>query len=152
MRILATLLLLTMSTITLADDTSNDTGIRFKTEKIKIEFFKLQAKNPMLAIQVGRLQAFSAKNFNKDIVLTHLFRSQADQYRIYGAGYKKRSWHQFWKGVDIRSNHYTVEEKDSVQKFLNTLGLERVLRHDIGLGDHFHIEERDGRINQERTN
>ena len=131
-------LLFAMSQIAEAD-TYQDFGIEFKTERIKNEFSKLVSKNPEFAKIVGAVQNFSVENFGKSLVITHLLRTKREQLEIYGENYKKTSFHQVWRGIDIRSRIYTNEEITKLITFMKTFNV-RPLYHQIGnYGYHFHM-------------
>lgn len=123
-----------------------------KYQRIVTEWNTLTKKNAALAQVVWDLQVFVNDHFTKDVVITHLYRTQAQQERFYGKGTKKKSPHQFWGAVDIRDSIYDKEEIKQMTDFLkfydkyNNYRLIRssqsrtVLRHNIGLGMHFHIQ------------
>ena len=107
---------------------------------------------------------YSLHNFNKEIVLTHIFRTQKEQDRIY-KGKSRNLWidakrttrfydinpwlsdHQFYQAADIRTKFYTIDQVKEMARFLrsnfcyNKLDNKPVvLYHQVGnLGYHFHI-------------
>lgn len=128
--------------------------LKVKYQRIRSEWSTLLRKNPALAQVVWDLNAFVSDNYRKDVVITHLFRTEAQQKAFYGKATKRKSPHQIWSAVDIRDSIYTSEEIGAMTDFLkfydkwNKLRIIRssksrtVLRHNIGHGMHFHIQFR----------
>lgn len=126
--------------------------LKIKYQRIRGEWSKLLKKNPALAQVVWDLQDFVADNFNKDVIITHLYRTKQQQQKFYGKKTKKKSPHQSWGAIDIRDFIYTKEEINAMVEFLrfydkwNHYKIIRssksrtVLRHNIGHGMHFHIQ------------
>src|SRR5690606_32137181 len=59
----------------------------------------------------------------------------------------KPSWHLWKTAVDLRNNHYTVDQRKRVMNWLRVkcqppAGFE-LLEHDVGRGDHVHLATRD---------
>jgi hypothetical protein len=126
--------------------------LKVKYPRIIGEWSTLTKKNAALAQLIWDLQVFVEEFFNKDVVITHLYRTQEQQERFYGKGTKRKSPHQFWGAVDIRDSIYTKAEIGKMVdflKFYDNYNKYRVikasmsstyLRHNIGLGMHFHIQ------------
>lgn len=121
-------------------------------QRLRDEWAKLGLENQGLAQVLWDLAVFVEDAFDKDVVITHIYRTQAQQEKFYGKGSKKKSTHQFWGAADIRDSIYTKDEIAGMTDFLrvydkwNSLKLmsqsksRTVLRHNIGLGMHFHIQ------------
>ncbi|MCG6861568.1 MAG: hypothetical protein LJE70_09890 [Chromatiaceae bacterium] len=126
--------------------------LKVKYPRITNEWTSLKKKNPSLAQVVWDLQVFVKDSFKKDVIITHLFRTQKQQELFYGKGTKRKSPHQYWGAVDIRDSIYTSDEIAYLKEFLkaydnyNNYRLMKasmsrtVLRHNIGHGMHFHIQ------------
>lgn len=125
--------------------------ISFKTDKIKKEFTSDKV-HPRLKKIMTMLSIFCEVEFAKDIVVTELLRTQAEQDRYYGKNpaYIKKPWnsvHQFGRGCDIRTiNHFTPTEIKKIVAFLNIITYRKKSKvktatyHNIGLGNHIHIQ------------
>jgi hypothetical protein len=126
--------------------------LKCKYQRIRGEWSKLLRKNAALAQVVWDLSVFVKDNFEKDVVITHLYRTKAQQEKFYGKGTKRKSPHQSWGAVDIRDYIYSKSEIAAMVDFLkfydkwNDYRIIRasksrtVLRHNIGHGMHFHIQ------------
>jgi ATP-dependent exoDNAse (exonuclease V) beta subunit len=125
--------------------------MKFKTPRIEEEYSKLKEKNEPMRELLVSLDAFTRAKYSKEIVLTHLFRTDQEQIQLYSAtdANKRpaRSPHQDWKAVDIRSKTFTKEEQDDMCSMLNTnfknnkTGKVTAFVHTIAGGaEHFHIQ------------
>ena len=119
--------------------------VLFKTNAERLEWKKLEKKHPKMLNLIIKTAQFTKKNFNKPLVITELHRTNVEQAALYGANYKKKSWHQFWMAVDFRSRIFTNGEILSIIEFIKkefkSEGKKlRVLYHKIG-GNvyHFHV-------------
>jgi hypothetical protein len=94
--------------------------LKSKTERIRKEFEELPSKNASLAQLILDLNDFVSLEFNKDVVMTHIFRTQEDQKALYAkeAKQNKSSPHMRWEAVDIRDWIYDAKEKKAIGKFL----------------------------------
>lgn len=92
--------------------------MEFKTDRIRNEWTQLRAKNYALYAMVESLEDFVGAELNKKVLLTCIYRSQADQESIYGRGTKRSSPHMRWEAVDLRDWIYTPAEKDKIIKWL----------------------------------
>lgn len=126
--------------------------LKCKYQRIHGEWAQLLQKNAALAQVVWDLNVFVDYNFKKDVIITHLYRTQQQQEKFYGKKTTRKSPHQYWGAVDIRDSIYSRTELGAMVEFLkfydkwNSYGLMKssqsrtVLRHNIGLGMHFHIQ------------
>lgn len=129
--------------------------MRYKSDRIKKEWGsgKLDKRLQFIVIFLD----WYCTNFIKridgkktDIQLTCIFRTQAEQDSIYGNNvkYKRKKWlsvHQFYRGVDIGVNAFSSDTKkllcDLLNKHFKNMGKSKVcIWHNVGLGDHFHIQ------------
>ena len=129
--------------------------------RIKGELFALQSNNKALYDLVTDLADWINKEFNKDTVITMVFRTQEEQDAIYknmirgSRSYNERPWkspHQTWTAIDIRTYIYTKEEIKKITEYLNnkynhtnyyniTATYHEVLNSKKqSLGKHFHIQ------------
>lgn len=108
--------------------------IRFKEDT---DYEHFQELNPKLRGIVLDLASFCNYHFNKDIMVTSLFRLE-----------DKRSVHAYGRGADIRSLDFTAEEIVKIKRYLNTTYIydpqrpKKVtcLYHNVGLGNHLHLQ------------
>lgn len=124
----------------------NNVIIRFKTERQEKEFNIIDIR---LRIILYALAAFTKIKFNYVITITSLIRTQEEQDSIYKdyPEYKVTPWksvHQERRGGDIRNNDMSEVIKKEVDSFLNifvyTGKCKSRISHDVGRGDHFHVQ------------
>jgi len=124
--------------------------VRFKNDRVEKEWESMKL-DFRLVIIVGFIDWWCKKYVNridgkkKDIQITCIYRTQSEQEAIYGKGTKKLSTHQYWRAVDIGVNAFSTETKKELVDILNlhlkNMGNSKVcVWHNIGLGDHFHIQ------------
>jgi hypothetical protein len=128
--------------------------LTFKHAGDKPQFETLRSKNPALAQLMEDLAVYVMDRFKKQVHITQIFRSQAEQEAIYGKGTKKKSPHMRWMAVDLRDWIYTEAEKavivewlkktcDSTNRlnYIHAAGSRTVWVHQVGKhGMHFHIQ------------
>lgn len=116
------------------------------SERLQDEWRLLDNENGALKLLIYDLDSYVWEKYKKNIVITMIYRTQEEQYDIYGPGYEKKSPHQFWQGVDIRSSTFTKEEIEDIIRYINeayndTNYYDWTARcHDVGRGDHFHFQ------------
>lgn len=124
--------------------------IKFKTPRIELEY-QSDLLDPKLKSLIKVLSVFSRHQFNKNIVLTDIYRTQDEQDDLYkdSTDYQKHPWksvHQFWRGVDVRTTSYDSNEKVEILEFMNkfTYSNDRktLIFHNAGHGEHFHMQVR----------
>lgn len=75
------------------------------------------------SIEIGNLTDFVCVEFNKDVVMTMIDRTQQEQWSLYEKTdrpkTKRMSPNVRWEAVDIRDWIYTDKEKKSIGKLLN---------------------------------
>lgn len=81
--------------------------------------------NPRLRAVILYAAWFSEDMLNKPLIITHLFRTQAEQNSIYTDNkmYKTAPWksvHQFGRGCDIRIRHLTETQQKHLRRKINT--------------------------------
>lgn len=122
--------------------------IEFKNRaRQEAELEQLKSKNHHLYDLINELSHHIQKKYNKIIVLTEIYRRQEEQERYYGKGTLKKSNHQLWNAVDIRSRDFTSKEIKEIEDYLNTKYNPfnqckfTALFHEVnGNGEHFHIQ------------
>ena len=120
--------------------------VEFKTKRIKKEYSQLFKKNLELYQLVKRLDYVAFTMFNKNVVITEVYRTQKEQDRYYKGKPKFISPHQKWLAVDIRSRNFTEEEIDILVNAINKTTnyyntyIPTAFYHDMGLGPHIHIQ------------
>lgn len=128
-------------------------NIEFKNDssRLKEEFEELKLRNEYLYNVLLDCGEFCKKEFNKNVVVTMIYRTDEEQDSIYkdDPKYKLKKFkspHQFYHAFDLRSSTFDTEQIEKLVKYLN--GLYNVGNyykwtakcHDVGLGDHFHVQ------------
>lgn len=127
--------------------------IKYKeqSERLKREHLELASKNPALYNLLGDLDTYVFDNFKKNVVITMIYRTQAEQDYLYRNSdqYKKRKFkspHQFHHAIDIRSRTFSNEEINQIVAWLNAkYDSDNYYSwtskcHDVGSGAHFHLQ------------
>ncbi len=124
---------------------------RFKTYKEEKELPKI---SPRLRAILWELAWFCKTKVFKDICITDLLRTQAEQDSLYfrHSKYQTKPWksvHQYGRGADIRTyDCFSVQEIQTILRFLNSNWiydpqrpqLKTAIYHNIGAGAHIHIQ------------
>lgn len=116
-------------------------------KRIIKEIGDLRVRNKGLLRLLLDLYHYIEDEFEKDTIVTMVYRTQEEQEQIYGKNTKKKSPHQFWHGCDIRSRIYSPEQITQIVNYLNdkyndtnyykwTAKCHEVNNH----GEHFHIQ------------
>lgn len=122
--------------------------IKFKTDRIKNEFDWKKIK-PKLIRLIELISLYVELKYKKNILITGLIRTQAEQDSIYknNPKYKKKPWrsvHEFGRGGDLRSWTFTKEQIADIKKFANMIpyrkGKNTCVVHNVGRGIHFHFQ------------
>lgn len=122
--------------------------VTFKTQRQEAEWkdAKVSARLKKLVEMVAD---FVELIYKRDIMITELLRTQAEQDRIYAADekYKKAPWksvHQEGRGCDLRTKDMTNEQVQKILALANMVpyreGKVTALQHDVGAGMHIHIQ------------
>lgn len=124
--------------------------MKFKTMKIEKEYSKLSTYNPKMQSLLVMLDAWTRAQYNKEITLTHLFRTDQEQIDLYAqtpaAERPAKSPHQTWEAVDLRSTDWSKKQQDAMCELLNKSntnpgGKKTAFVHAIaGNVEHFHIQ------------
>lgn len=126
--------------------------IKNDSERIKKELKDLKTVNEPLLMLLIDLYIWVFKKFNKDVVITMIYRTQEEQDSIYGNNikYKQKPWrspHQFHHACDIRSIIFTDKEIAEIEDYLNNKYNKSnyykwtAKNHKVGKGAyHFHIQ------------
>lgn len=124
--------------------------LKSETGRLPSEIADLPQKNKPLYDLILDVASYCDTNFKKNIVITMIYRTQEEQYDIYGEGYTKKSPHQFWQAVDLRSRTFTDEEIKQLVDYINKKYNDKnyykwsAKCHNVGHGDHFHIQFLEG--------
>jgi len=134
--------------------TSKTKGIIYfknSTKRLQDEFIELMDRNKLLHELIVDTCAFCKAEFNKDITITMIYRTDAEQDEIYknDEKYKQKKFkspHQFFHAVDLRSSTFDTSEIEKLVNYLNLIYNKTnyynwtAKCHDVGVGEHFHIQ------------
>ena len=92
--------------------------------RLQSEHSDLEIKNKELYDILDALNAYTNKMFKKNVIITMIYRTQAEQAYLYRnskkyAKKKFKSPHQFWQGIDIRSGTFKQSEIKQIAAWLN---------------------------------
>jgi hypothetical protein len=98
--------------------------VKFKTNRIAKEFKELYNKNNDLHELAVDLSHFIKSTFNKELVITMIYRTDQEQDDIYknDPKYKVKKFkspHQFWQAIDVRSSIFDKLEISKIEDYLN---------------------------------
>lgn len=121
------------------------------TDRLKEEHIELKERNPDLYDIIDDVCDWAWVYCKKDIVITMIYRTDAEQDSIYkdDPKYQQKKFkspHQFYHAVDLRSSTFDTEQIQKLVDYLNeqyngTNYYKWTAKcHDVGLGDHFHIQ------------
>lgn len=131
-------------------------AIRVKngSQRLISEIWDLKRMNRPLLKLLFDVRNYCRDNFGKDVIITMIYRTDEEQNNIYrgttrnGRLYDVKPWrspHQFYHALDLRSFIFSKEEIQELVDYLNeTYNDSNYYKftakcHDVGLGDHFHI-------------
>lgn len=130
--------------------------VKNQSKRLIDEIWQLKKDNKPLLSLLFDVRNYVSKNFNKDITLTMIYRTQEEQDDIYrgksnsgGREYDKKPWkspHQFAHALDLRSKTFTDEEIKELTEYINNkyngdnYYKTTAIYHNVGLGDHYHIQ------------
>jgi len=133
--------------------------IKYKndSERLAQELMELQYKNnDLYELMVNDLAPWILTMFGKDLVITMIYRTDAEQDSIYngksnsrGRKYDEKPWkspHQFYHAIDLRSKTFSENEIESIVSYINrkyqpsNYYKSTAFCHNVGLGDHFHLQ------------
>ena len=121
--------------------------MRFKEDRLIEEWDQLKSKNKLLRNIAMDIDSFCKNNFNQEIIITSIFRTEEEQTKIYG--YPKPSVHMYWRGLDFRSWVFTEEEIKKITEYVSSkYGYDKLrpekkvaFRHKVKDGaEHFHVQ------------
>ena len=119
--------------------------VKFKTRRLKQEFYDLAQTDPRIRALTSELALWVGRLFDKDLIITCVWRSQEEQKKIYGVNQPSAHFcTPQCRAVDIRTHqeYFTQHELENLESFVNKYfprrdGLRAVLLH--GKGDNFHL-------------
>jgi hypothetical protein len=112
--------------------------LEFKTENEKIEYIQLERKNKALHKAIADSSCRDC-----GLVITEVYRSQIQQEKIYGKSTRRKSKHQVWKAIDLRSWNLSKGCKSRVLRKLRQAGFIAYIHKVKGGVNHIHVEEKD---------
>ena len=125
-------------------------AITFKTPRQAQDFGSLTNTNKRLYQFANLLSSFISLEFNKDVVVTDVFRTKEEFDALYAQTPVERrptdSPHCYWNAFDLRSTLYTEAELTRIQAFADSFryknGVKKVmLLHSIdGNSRHMHFQ------------
>lgn len=131
---------------------------------IQSQFRKMDARLQFIALAV---MGFTDHVFGKDIVITEIYRSKADQMAYYPGQPYRPSVHEFGRGIDFGVRAYRADELDQWPHTMPTgcpafdeheikiidnwfsgvvsydderPDMDSLIHHNVGLGDHLHLQ------------
>lgn len=114
------------------------------------ELRTIRRENKPLMDLLLDLRDYCKTEFNKDVVISHIARTPAEQDYLYhdNEKYQKSPWmspHQFNQAIDISVKKYTEEEIEKILEYLKKYDEFNYYKwtaicHDVGHGKHFHIQ------------
>lgn len=112
--------------------------VYFKYKKLQNEWKKLLFKNPKLVYIVLLL----CKITGGQLTITNIFRTNKQQRKLYPGQPFLRSVHEYWRGVDVRIRKDSNKGVDFINAAIpyGKPGLKTALIHDIGHGNHVHLQ------------
>ena len=121
------------------------------SKRIIEEIWELKSKNKPLLKLLFDVRDYCMDMFEKDIVITMIYRTDDEQDMIYRDNnrYQKKKFkspHQFFHALDLRSNTFEKEEIEELVKYLNDKYDDSnfykftAMCHNVGHGNHFHIQ------------
>jgi hypothetical protein len=124
-----------------------DGMIKFKTLKLKEEFYDLAQTDPRIRAVAGELALWVGKLFEKHLVVTCVWRAEEEQRKIYGE--VKPSAHfcnPQCRAVDIRGHYdyFSTHELTNIESFVRKYfprgdGIPAVRIHGEGDDHHIHL-------------
>lgn len=90
-----------------------------EANRLRLELLTLRRVNRDVYDMMYDLAQWVGDNFEKETIITMIFRTQEEQEQIYGKGYTKKSPHQFYHAVDIRSRIFSDDEIKKIEDYLN---------------------------------
>ena len=125
--------------------------MKFKTLDIENQYYDPQLSAKLRdMVELG--ERFTKHQFNKELTITEIFRTQESQDEIYGNNpkYQEKPWksvHQYWRGIDLRVWDFTEHEIEKLTTFFNCFEYDpnrpekkTCLVHNVGAGLHYHLQ------------
>ena len=112
--------------------------VYFKTYEMFSQYLNLFYVNPLLYAILNEYFLISHKSFNVDPVVTSVWRKKKNDSGV----------HELWRAVDLRSKHYSSENKNHICHYFNSRyqydhtrpEKELVIYHGKGDNEHFHFQ------------
>lgn len=141
---------------------------RFKKGRTTLLLDEFRRMDPRLQFIALSMMGFAEFHFGKDLVVTEIFRTEQQQRDYYPGRPYRASVHQYGRGIDFGVREYREAELDAAimgglnsphpgfsDKEINLLDewyskivsydderpdFDSIVHHNVGLGDHFHIQ------------
>lgn len=124
-----------------------DKQMIFKTQELEKEWEKLKDDVKCIVLEAETI----AKSYNLDICITCIFRDDQDQKRLYDKLKKPYipTLHSWWKACDfgLRGDgdkmacRMAILSLNKKYSYGNKNIKKSIIFHDIGAGEHFHIQQ-----------
>lgn len=126
--------------------------LRFKTNRIQNEWDNKALDKRLRAIVFYVVGIINNDTYDRYVKITDIFRSKAEQEKIYGTGTKKVSVHQDWRGIDFIVEFEDEENESDIFHELLAESINNTFEHDaegkyqtalfhnVGAGWHIHIQ------------
>lgn len=118
--------------------------MKFKSDRIQDEFASLVSKNPPLRSILVSLQGFCIHEFNEDITITSVFRTEQENKDAHAA----TSIHCVWGAADVSIHGFSDQSQKRMLDFCNqftyrgTPGHKVAMIHGVPGGvSHLHIQQ-----------
>ena len=126
-----------MMAMTMAITLSSYPFLEFKTIDEKTEYIELEKNNKSLHDAIAKASCGNCR-----LVITEVYRTQVQQENIYGKSTSRKSKHQVWQAVDLRSWNLSKACKGRVLRILRASGFTAYIHKVKGGVDHIHVEEK----------
>lgn len=118
--------------------------MQFKTDRIRDEYEELKTRNPKLRSTLECADLYTRTEFNKEIVLTCIYRSPDENKALYAPNPEPATQpHTKWDAADLRSTIFTQGEINKLLTFLNCFsyvgGQRKVATYHLIAGNTWHL-------------
>ncbi len=119
--------------------------VEFKAARQRQEFYSPKLNDRLFWV-VGLISLWVSRKHGRAPEITEVYRTEAEQRRIYANDPNRKSVHQFWRGCDIVVRGLGSAAHVEIKDFVNRLflygkpGHETCVYHDAGTGWHLHVQ------------
>jgi len=142
-------------------------SLRFKSGRSHVLLDELERCDLRLKLLALAVAGFVDRHFHKDVVVTEIYRTEAQQRSYYPGQPYRPSVHQYGRGIDFGIRAYPADELDSwpraeslavpamrpgeialLDAFFSAVvsydderpEYDSMVHHNVGLGDHLHMQ------------